>query len=63
MQESKQGAKNSEELREVEGLPVVRREVAGIDLGSQGHWVCGCALRRFRGAVARWLISEPPPRN
>jgi len=25
---------------EVQGLPVVRRDVAGIDLGSQRHWVC-----------------------
>src|SRR5580704_1723007 len=25
---------------EVQGLPVVRREVAGIDLGSERHWVC-----------------------
>jgi transposase len=25
---------------EVEGLPVIRRNVAGIDLGSTQHWVC-----------------------
>src|ERR1022692_3108295 len=25
---------------EVEGLPVVRTNVAGIDLGSTQHWVC-----------------------
>jgi hypothetical protein len=25
---------------EVEGLPVVRPNVAGIDLGSETHWVC-----------------------
>ena len=27
--------------REIEGLPVLRRNVAGIDIGSQIHWVCG----------------------
>src|SRR5580692_12606672 len=27
--------------RQLEGLPVVRRNVAGIDLGSEQHWVCG----------------------
>ena len=26
--------------RQLEGLPVIRRGVAGIDLGSEHHWVC-----------------------
>ena len=26
--------------RQLQGLPVVRRNVAGIDLGSERHWVC-----------------------
>ena len=26
--------------RQLEGLPVIRRGVAGIDLGSERHWVC-----------------------
>ncbi len=26
--------------RQIEGLPVVRRNVAGIDLGSERHWAC-----------------------
>ncbi len=30
--------------REVEGLPVVRPNVAGIDLGSTKHWVCAPKL-------------------
>jgi hypothetical protein len=29
---------------EVEGLPVVRPNVAGIDLGSETHWVCASGL-------------------
>ena len=28
------------QVRQVEGLPVVRPNVAGIDLGSERHWVC-----------------------
>jgi transposase len=28
------------QTRELEGLPVIRRQVAGIDLGSERHWVC-----------------------
>jgi hypothetical protein len=26
--------------RQLQGLPVIRRHVAGIDLGSERHWVC-----------------------
>jgi hypothetical protein len=26
--------------RQLAGLPVIRRGVAGIDLGSEHHWVC-----------------------
>jgi Transposase len=26
--------------RKLQGLPVIRRNVAGIDLGSERHWVC-----------------------
>src|SRR5580692_8709197 len=33
--ESSEGKK-----RQIEGLPVVRRNVAGMDLGSERHWVC-----------------------
>ena len=27
--------------RQLQGLPVIRRNVAGVDLGSERHWVCG----------------------
>jgi transposase len=30
--------------RRLEGLPVIRRSVAGIDLGSEQHWVCAPTL-------------------
>src|SRR5215831_7824416 len=26
--------------RQLQGLPVIRRNVAGVDLGSERHWVC-----------------------
>lgn len=29
--------------KQIEGLPVVRRHVAGLDLGSEQHWVCAPA--------------------
>lgn len=30
--------------KQIEGLPVVRRNVAGIDLASESHWVCAPTL-------------------
>jgi transposase len=36
----------------VEGLPVVRRDAAGIDLGSEQHWVCAPAAEGTRREVA-----------
>jgi transposase len=35
---------NPEAGRELDGLPVLRRNVAGIDLGSQMQWVCAPSL-------------------
>lgn len=40
MQDSKDRGSADSAAREIAGLPVVRRNVAGIDLGSQRHWVC-----------------------
>src|ERR1700732_4215573 len=40
MQISRDKTKQLDHEVEVEGLPVVRRNVAGIDLGSTQHWVC-----------------------
>ena len=48
--------------RQLEGLPVIRRNVAGVDLGSERHWVCaptqdgnGREIARF-GATTRELL-------
>lgn len=35
---------DSDNRRQIEGLPIVRRNVAGIDLGSERHWVCAPSL-------------------
>jgi len=40
MQISGEKARQPDNEVEVEGLPVVRPNVAGIDLGSTQHWVC-----------------------
>ena len=40
--------------RQLEGLPVIRRGVAGIDLGSEQHWVCAPTLDRSGREVAHF---------
>src|SRR6266852_3581116 len=44
---------------EIEGLPVVRREVAGIDLGSQRHWVCAPTMDGTAREVADFGATTP----
>lgn len=34
----------SESRKQLQGLPLIRRQVAGIDLGSERHWVCAPTL-------------------
>ena len=40
MQDSDKRKDKAGSPRQIAGLPVVRRKVAGIDLGSERHWVC-----------------------
>jgi len=40
--------------RQLAGLPVIRQSVAGIDLGSEQHWVCAATLDRSGREVARF---------
>jgi hypothetical protein len=40
MQDSDKRKDNPGSPRQIAGLPVVRHMVAGIDLGSERHWVC-----------------------
>ena len=43
----------------IEGLPVVRAQVAGIDLGSQRHWVCAPGLEGRGREVADFGATTP----
>jgi transposase len=58
--------------RQLEGLPIIRRNVAGIDLGSERHWVCaptpdgsGREITSFGATtvelvrMAEWLKARP----
>jgi transposase len=40
--------------RQLQGLPVIRRNVAGIDLGSERHWVCAPTLEGSDREVTRF---------
>ena len=37
---NKDSERRSRKTKQIEGLPVLRPQVAGIDLGSEQHWVC-----------------------
>jgi transposase len=43
----------------VEGLPVIRRLIAGIDLGSEEHWVCAPALEGDGREIAPFGATTP----
>src|SRR5262244_283041 len=42
----KNAVESSEGRNQLQGLPVIRPSVAGIDLGSERHWVCAATLDR-----------------
>jgi hypothetical protein len=43
--------------RQLQGLPVIRRNVAGIDLGSERHWVCAPTLEGSDREVTSYAPS------
>ena len=45
--------------RPIEGLPVVRRNVAGIDLGSEQHWVCAPTVDGAGREIAHFGATTP----
>jgi transposase len=45
--------------RQLQGLPVIRRNVAGIDLGSERHWVCAPTLDGSGREIASFGATTP----
>ena len=45
--------------KQIEGLPVIRRNVAGIDLGSERHWVCAPVAGSISREVADFGATTP----
>jgi transposase len=44
---------------QLQGLPVIRRNVAGIDLGSERHWVCAPTLGGSSREIASFGATTP----
>jgi hypothetical protein len=44
MRERKEMESSESSRRQLKGLPLIRQNVAGIDLGSERHWVCAPTL-------------------
>jgi transposase len=45
--------------KQVEGLPVIRPDVAGIDLGSERHWVCARTMDGAGREIADFGATTP----
>src|SRR6266581_3929443 len=45
--------------RQIEGLPVVRCKVAGMDIGSERHWVCAPTVAGSAREVADFGATTP----
>jgi transposase len=58
MQE-KQNEEPSCSRRQLQGLPLIRGNVAGIDLGSQTHWVCASTVDGHAREVADFGATTP----
>ena len=44
---------------QLQGLPVIRRNVAGVDLGSERHWVCAPTQDGNGREIARFGATTP----
>jgi transposase len=59
MKESHKRKDGAGSLKQIEGLPVIRRRVAGMDVGSERHWVCAPAVEGSVREVADFGATTP----
>lgn len=59
MQKNREGEAGGERRRALEGLPSIRPLVAGIDLGSERHWVCAPTADGMAREVADFGATTP----
>ena len=50
---------NADKSKQIEGLPIVLHDVAGIDLGSRSHWVCAPEKDGLGREVAEFGCTTP----
>ena len=59
MRDKREGGRPEARSKLMEGLPVVRYGVAGIDLGSERHWVCAPTADRSERELADFGATTP----
>jgi transposase len=59
MREREEMQTSESNRRQLEGLPLIRRNVAGIDLGSERHWVCAPTLDGNGREIADFGATTP----
>ena len=59
MQDSQKRKSHSGNPRQNEGLPVIRCRVAGMDIGSERHWVCAPTVEGSGREVADFGATTP----
>src|SRR5438270_1141566 len=55
----RQDREQAEKRTLLQGLPMVRRQVAGIDLGSERHWVCAPTVDGNDREIASFGATTP----
>src|SRR5262249_34832742 len=55
----RQDIEKAEKRIPLQGLPVIRRRVAGIDLGSERHWVCAPTVDGKDREIASFGATTP----
>jgi transposase len=59
MQDQDEGKRGESSSRTLEGLPMIRRGVAGVDLGSEQHWVCAPTADGAGREIAAFGATTP----
>jgi len=59
MQEQRDKSEPQGSRRKIQSLPVIRQHAAGIDLGSERHWVCAPTLDGSAREIAHFGATTP----
>jgi transposase len=59
METKREGKTDKKERRQLQGLPLLRADVAGMDIGSETHWVCASTPDRSGREVGDFGATTP----